>query len=40
MRATIQASGVEMTETLRSYTERRLAVAPGWAGGDTPPTHS
>lgn len=31
MRVTIQTNGFEMTSALRSYTERRLAIALGWA---------
>ena len=32
MRVSIQASGFVLTESLRVYTERRLAIALGWAG--------
>jgi len=32
MRVAIQASGIEMTDDLRSYAERRLTTALGWAG--------
>lgn len=32
MRVTIQANGFVLTEALRSYTEKRLAMALGWAG--------
>ena len=31
MRVTIQTSGFDMTDALRSYTEQRLASALGWA---------
>ncbi len=32
MRIVIQANGFVLTEALRTYTERRMATALGWAG--------
>lgn len=32
MRVTIQANGFVLTDALRTYTERRLGAAVGWAG--------